>query len=233
MKLTNVKHKLGIETVNDTGVWIRSTRTLRHLIGVLGMLLPLLLMIFNSKCDNPIESISHYYYTTSGTFFVVILSLVAIFLIIYTKDFFLSSIAGVCALFVVFFPTSQLTADCSIVILEGSSLREGFHYASAVVFLVILAIMTLFKFTKPDTEEQQQEITEVPYKNLYVICGVVMIVALAVMGLRFLSNYVSALNAFAGFYDANTLTFWMETVALEAFGLAWLVKGRFSLGENR
>ena len=76
-----------IHDSTDTGVWIRSTRSLRQLIGVLGMALPILLIVFSDCKDIPLESISHYYYTRAGDFFTVILSLIGIFLIFYTKDF--------------------------------------------------------------------------------------------------------------------------------------------------
>ena len=39
--------------------------------------------------------------------------------------------------------------------------------------------------------------------------------------------------AFAGFYDANDLTFWMETVSVEAFGIAWIVKGEIVLKDKK
>ena len=85
---TKFEKTIGINNAEDSGVWIKNTRTLRQLIGILGMALPILLIIFGGDCENePLESISHYYYTSSGTFFTVILSLVGVFLIIYTKNF--------------------------------------------------------------------------------------------------------------------------------------------------
>ncbi|MGC6431740.1 MAG: hypothetical protein ACON5F_11920 [Jejuia sp.] len=222
---TKFQKTLRINNNADHGVWIRSTRTLRQLIGVLGMLLPILLFVFTPKCDNPLESISHYYYVRSGVFLIVVLSLIGIFLIIYTKDFMLSSIAGICALFVVFFPTDQL-GDCSITTIPHSDARVWFHYGSAAVFLVILAFMSIFKFTKPDDEEALMH-KGVKFKGLYVFCGVLMLLALLLVGLKALGNIMPA--NFIKFYDDNSLTFWMEVVALEAFGIAWLVRGSVSV----
>ena len=44
---------------------------------------------------------------------------------------------------------------------------------------------------------------------------------------------LALLVAFLGFlevippayYDAHNLTFWMEAIAIEAFGISWLIKG--------
>ena len=225
-----LEKKLGLKGSQDHGVWIKSARTLRHLIGVLGVLLPLIIVIFSPDCIHPLESISHYYYVKSAPFLITILSLIGIFLIIYTKDFILSSVAGICALFVVFFPTTQLIDNCSIVDFPRSnneSLRIGFHYASAAVFLVILAFMCIFRFTKPDFEEVKVSKTKIKYKWIYITCGILMLLALFLVGLRTLGDIMP--EAFIDFYDANKLTFWMETVAVEAFGVAWLVRGRESV----
>jgi hypothetical protein len=188
--------------------------------------LPVILIIFSPGCDNPIESISHYYYARSGTVLTVILSLVGVFLILYTKDFVLSSTAGIFALCVVFFPTSQLTDSCSVVKIPGNGLREGFHYFSAVVFLVILTVMTLFHFTKLDEEQRIMGQEKVKYKWLFQLCGVFMTLALAIVAFRLLGNLMpETLKWFIDFYDTNSFTFWMEVVSLEAFGIAWLFKG--------
>ncbi|WP_299365448.1 hypothetical protein [Winogradskyella sp.] len=220
--------KLGLHGSDDYGAWIKGTRTLRQLIGYLGMLLPVFLITFSNKCDElPLESISHYFYTRSNSFFIVILSLVGIFLIIYTKDFILSSIAGICALCVVFFPTDPLLDRCCIVDIPGNNCREGFHYLSAAIFLVILAYMCIRKFTKLDKEEIDMRHDKVKYKLFYKICGYMMLLSLAIIGLKFLSSkfFPDSFEGFIEFYDENQLTFWMELVALEFFGLAWLVKG--------
>lgn len=53
MKLQQrIKQKLRVEDECGNGVWIKSTRTLRQLIGVLGMLLPVLLYVFSFYCSS-------------------------------------------------------------------------------------------------------------------------------------------------------------------------------------
>lgn len=232
-KQSAFEKSLGIKDDNDYGVWIKSSRTLRHLIGVLGVLLPIILVIFSPTCKHPLESISHYYYVKSAPFLIAILSLIGVFLIIYTKNFMWSSIAGIGALFVVFFPTSQLYDPCCVVSLPynpNEGLRVGFHYFSAAVFLTILAFMSIIQFPKADSEEIHMKKTRAKYKWLYIFCGIIMLMALATVGIRGLLG--ERTNGFTEFYDLYNLTFWMEVVALEAFGISWLVRGRETVKQS-
>lgn len=230
---TNIEKALNIHGEDDNGVWIKSTRTLRQLIGVLGMLLPLFLFVFTPNCNNPLESISHYYYVRSGVFLIVVLTLIGIFLIIYTKNFMLSSLAGICALFVVFFPTNQPSDVCSITFIPYDKYRVVFHYVSAAIFLAILAFMSIVSFPKLDDEEKHIHKTKVKYKWLYKLSGFVMLIAILIIGLRFSDSYLpDVFDGFFKFYDKNNLTFWMEVVALEAFGISWLVRGRMSAKQS-
>ena len=59
---------------------------LRNLIGISGMLLPIVLTLFTPKGeqDKVMEhSISEYYYTKNGDLFVVLLSVIGVFLLTY------------------------------------------------------------------------------------------------------------------------------------------------------
>ena len=59
---------------------------LRNLIGISGMLLPIVLTLFTPKgeLDKVMEhSISEYYYTKNGDLFVVLLSVIGVFLLTY------------------------------------------------------------------------------------------------------------------------------------------------------
>lgn len=60
--------------------------TLRILVGLLGVFLPLIIWLFvlvDTGHTKPISSISHYYYTKGGSAFVITMSLLAVFLMIY------------------------------------------------------------------------------------------------------------------------------------------------------
>lgn len=57
---------------------------------------------------------------------------------------------------------------------------------------------------------------------IYTICGIVMIASLLVILVSWLTGYGKS----SGF---DSLTFWMEVVAVEFFGLSWLTKSELFL----
>lgn len=218
-------------------LWLTNGYTLRKLIGILGMSLPVLLWLFlavESGWWSPLESISHYYYTRAGSIFTIIVSLLAIFLIVYKgddrADFYLSSVAGLFALCVLIFPTSNLAAACldpdkpyAVTYIEPSGshkFREFFHYLSAAVFLLCLAGMSLLVFTRTPVPLEQRGRNKRIRNRIYITCGFIMVLALLV---AFVGGYLGIIPEDT--YDRYRLTFWMETVAIEAFGFSWLVKG--------
>src|SRR5688572_4555111 len=219
-----------IDNSDPNEILVTQQNTLRKLIGVLGILLPVFLyifLLFDIGYAKPLESISHYYFTRVSGIFVITVSLLAIFLIIYKGkeriDFIFSTIAGLSALLLLLFPTSNIdpNSDCSacaVTNLKQSDFRVTFHYIASAIFLLSLAFMSLFVFTKSDKPKplrtEQKNIRNVFYR----ILGIVMIAALII---AFLGKFLAESN------DpvlGNSLTFWMETVAVECFGLSWLIK---------
>ncbi len=163
--------------------------------------------------------------------------IVVFFLMIYKYkkpiDFYLSFLAGIAALSLLMFPTSNIVEKCielcdnyTIAFIEYNEFRINFHYISATVFLVILNYMCFFLFTRKN--EQEIVVTEQKKKRniVYYICGSLMSLALLVMFLKLINKFPE------DFYINNNLTFWMETLALEAFGFSWLVKGEFILKDK-
>ena len=93
---TKIDNALQLDFEHDDGIWIKSGKTLRRLIGILGISLPIVLVLVSLTffdLNSPLESISHYYYTRAGAVFTTILSLIAIFLMVYSGyksiDFYL------------------------------------------------------------------------------------------------------------------------------------------------
>ena len=216
----------------NNDIWLTSQQTLRKLIGVLGVLLPVLLfltLLIDSGFDRPLFSLSHYYFTRASSIFVMVVSLLAIFLLIYKGqeriDFILSTIAGIFALCVVIFPTSNISRLCnderfkySITIMKNSMFRMGLHYVSASIFLLALACMSIFVFTKSDKAPAERSRNKKIRNRIYRVCGVVMILAILVM----LSNVVGIISNEV--FSKYSLVFWMEVIAIEAFGISWLTK---------
>lgn len=228
---------------DENRILLTHQKALRQLIGVLGMLLPLLLwlfLLFDNGHSQPLESISHYYFTRSSGIFTIIVSLLAIFLLVYRGkepvDFYLSFAAGIFALCLLLFPTDNLTSfNCNIpcgdqgsgfhdsfaiAVVKNSVFRPRFHYISAAIFLSCLAAMSLFLFTKSDkTKTSRKKIRN----GFYIFFGSVMVAAIAVIALRFANQ--DHWTRFNTFYNAHHLTFWLETAAVESFGISWLIKG--------
>lgn len=222
-------------------IWLTNTYTLRKVIGILGMLLPLLLILFmwvDNGLTQPLESISHYYYTRVSGIFTSTLSILAIFLMIYKGneriDLIFSFIAGIGALLVVFFPTGNISDDCcvtlcscspdtryiSVSILPRSEFREAVHYIAAAVFLLCLAFMSIFLFTKSNKSVARRGEMKIIRNRIYRTCGVIMIAAIAII---FIGGFLGLIPE--DFYKDHQLTFWMEAVAVESFGFSWLIKG--------
>ncbi len=93
---------------------IISYLALRRLIGLCGFLLPVFLVFATVREQGKITvlpSISDYYYTSRGDFFVVLMSVIGVFLLTYkgycTRERLWSSLAGICALLVAFNPTAH------------------------------------------------------------------------------------------------------------------------------
>lgn len=214
-------------------IWIESSYTLRIMIGVLGMLLPIFLWLFLLLATDRLEvlpSISHYYFTRVDGIFMIIIGLLAMFLIFYKGkeriDFYTSLIAGISALIVLLFPTDALTLthpDANVfysnTVLPDSNFRENLHYLAAALFIGSLAFMSLKVFTLSNKPKGERGKMKNIRNTIYKICGIIMILAMVVIA----GKLVGIIDA--DLYDNNNLTFWMETIAVEAFGFSWLVKG--------
>lgn len=198
--------------------------TLRKAIGILGMLLPAMLLLGTftiGKCTHVQDSISHYYYTVMGDVFVGTLCAVALFLIFYKGydryDNIATNIAGAFALGAAFFATTNNPdAGCTIRTLPDLPWRTTVHYASAALFFTTLAFISFFLFTKSKGIITRRKKTR---NTIYRTCGIVMMVALALIVAFKFSPWMQQL--FMGWH----LVFWLEWLALIAFGTSWLVKG--------
>ncbi|WP_228520824.1 hypothetical protein [Flavobacterium sp. HJJ] len=232
-KESGLNSLLKIDYEDDNKIWLTNSLTLRKIIGIMGMALPLLLfgvLYLDNGLQYPLESISHYYYTRAGSIFVIVLSLLAFFLIVYKgkepADFYISLSAGIFALLAVLFPTSNITDICgdpakkyAVTILPVSNFRMYFHYTMAALFFICLSYMCFFLFTKSNMEPSKRGSKKILRNRIYRICAVLMFLAILV-------PFAGLLKIIPSYYFSKyPLTFWMETLAVESFGFAWLVKG--------
>lgn len=214
-------------------------QTLRQLIGWLGILLPAALLagnFFIRHCTAVQGSISHYYYTITGQWLVGILFAVAMFLISYNgytrADNIATSVAGFAAVLIAVFPTNMqhlvpqpMQADaCLLFTLPEHNLRNAVHYAGAAIFFLTLAFNAIFLFTKSSGPKTSEKKTR---NKLFIACGIIMLLALVLIALYgFFGTRFSALE------KAHPV-FWLEWLALAAFGLSWLVKGQLILKDEQ
>ncbi len=208
-------------------------RRIRKVIGYLGFSLPVALVLlsllpfFKTGIQ---DSISSYYYTNFREIFTGILCAVSLFLICYKgtrnriiwrNDSLLTNIAGIMALLIAFFPTNPLSWDEKIYTIAPWDLQwlGWLHYFFAATFFLILANISINVFTIG-----QQANTDIPVSMLnenyiYRICGWTIIICVILIPACKITNL----------FRCSTLVF--EAIALLAFGITWLIKGR-ALGET-
>lgn len=185
---------------------------LRRIIGVLGMILPLVLLIWGFAlcgCGRIEDSISDYYGLRARDGLVGVLFTIAWFLFTYQGYERRDNVAGhlgcLFALGVALFPNS------------GASWEKAVHFTSAAGFFLVLFFFSYYLFTKtgPTGVMTRQK----RWRNrVYRTCGVAILICIGLIGLY----HVLPLNESLA---AIKPVFWLESMALWAFGFSWLVKG--------
>lgn len=195
-------------------------RALRLLVGVIALTLP---MIVSLLADGPsLGSISGSYYTDARDVFVGLLFVVGAFLWAYKghtplQDN-LSTVAAIAAFGVALFPTACIVDPSSSIYFEcASELSSKLHYGSAAVLFVILAIFC-FVFFRIDT--QNKTVKEQRRSKIYLYCGWSMVISM-------LTIIAAKIPSFAGVFSGFAVVYWAETAALSAFGIAWIVAGKY------
>ncbi len=212
--------------------------TIRKLIGVLGILFPLILVIGSftiGKCNTIQPSISDYYHTNMRDVFVAYVCILSLFLIAYKGydliDNIVSSLAGISGFIVVLFPTAlklqagNVIMQCNIFCtLSTPGWVNVLHLISAGIFILCLCYFSLFLFTKSTAIPTPQKLLR---DRWYLACGYIMFVCICLLIVFFaLPDSISTPLL------KYKPVFWLETIAFIAFGLSWLVKGEFLLKDQ-
>ncbi|MCW3114542.1 MAG: hypothetical protein JWR18_2938 [Segetibacter sp.] len=210
---------------------IISYLNLRKFVGILGVALPFVSIVGTyifSDCRTLLPSISQYYYSVMGDFFVGTLCGVAIFLFSYkgynTWDKVLTNVAGVCAVASAFFPT-HINRDyilCYSTDRDVTNFSDITHTITSGLFFISLAAISIFLFTKSKgvmTAEKKMR------NKIYRVCGYTMIAAILLIGLY----RIPAIHVYFERYKPTVI---LETLALIAFGFSWLTKGEFLLKDE-
>lgn len=226
-----------------------SYKLLRNIVGLLGMSLPIIVIVgaYFLSGLGPLDSISAYYHSVMRDFFVGVLFITGALLITYNPedypdgyiDNIASIAAGIFAIGIAIFPADLKKTICTksactpeeicitFEILGVSIKASTLHTASAVGFLVILALFSLLLFTKSGGRDDVEWTPKKIRYYIYIVCGSVMAAALVLMLIYFFLRC-----KFPELQPLN-LIFWLEFVALLFFGFSWLTKGQFFFADKK
>ena len=212
--------------------FVVSYLTLRKMIGWVGLLMPITVrlgaLIFEHIRTT--DSISAYYYTGMRDVFVSTLVLVGVLLACYLtparRDNVSATVAGLAAIGIGLFPMDPTFA--AEILREYPGMGEskcyinrgflGFHFLFVSTFFALSFYLVYFRFaalTPPRPTKQK-----LMRNKTYRVCGLAMLLAFIVIGLLAVTSKGRSI-------------FWPETVAVVAFAVAWLVKGRTVLKDRQ
>jgi hypothetical protein len=199
--------------------YVRSYVFTRFAIGVLGVLLPLVLVLLEPALFDgqpaPRGSLSAYYYSGVREIFVGGLWAIGVFLFVYkfldlSWESVLSSLAGVAAVLVAIFPTERPGDGIPLTPFQmklGEDTVTTIHYASATAFIALLVPIVLF-FARDEGRRGHRH-----WQGFHTVSAAFIL-------------FGAALAAFAGITggpDKGVL--YGEWIAIWAFGASWLTKG--------
>lgn len=198
--------------------------TLRKAVGILGILLPFVvslgaLLIFKTPLQG---SISAYYYTGTGNIFVGSLWAIGFFFFSYRgyeRDEIAGKMAWIFAVGASLFPTAPACESCNY-----SHIAADLHWVFAALLFLTLSYFSLCLFTKtnPDRPPTRRKLQR---NKVYRVCGCTMLASILLVPVSLLPDVAAAI----GKYDP---VFWLEAIAIVAFGLSWLTKGEAILGDQ-
>lgn len=194
---------------------VASYRTLREALGWLGFTLPPIVIVGQALVMQGAMrgSLSAYYFTGMRNWFVGSLCAMAVFLACYEgydrRENRLTNVAGLSAIGVAFCPTTPPGALTTADVVLGKV-----HLASAAVLFVCLAGMCL-EFARLKAASIHLTPERRLKNRIYRSCAAVMVAAIAAMAVL---GPTQALSAYRPIL-------WLESLAIMAFGLSWIVKG--------
>ncbi len=188
---------------------------LRILIGATGILLPLLLFVGNLIANYSLEiefSVSDYYDNgTAGDILVGVLFVLGFFLMTYKgydkTDSITANLGCVFALGVALFPTTS-----------SNNLVHILHFVFAILLFSVFIFFSIYLFRKSEPGKNCSKQKDKRNK-VYFACGIIMILCIAGIALSML--------VFPDTSAKYKLVFWLESVALIAFGFSWIIKAEF------
>ena len=215
---------------NNTGnerSLVFSYLALRKTIGLLGIALPFVvslgaLILFQTGLQS---SISAYYHTEMGDVFVGTLFAVGFFMLSYKgydrRDDIAGDLACVFLVGVALFPTTPDDAATS-----GARLVGVVHLAFSALSFLTLMYFSLYLFTKTDPEKSPSR-RKLQRNRVYKASGYTIGVCILLI-----AAYYLLLNGVASPLKEYRPVFWLEALALLAFGVSWFTKGEAILKDE-
>ena len=198
---------------------VHSYLFLRRAMGILGLALPAVLIVGKYLIQGGplLDSISDYVYSDMRGVLIGTMAALGVFLFSYRGygwvDDLTADVAAVGAIGVALFPTTPFTGQPS----SAAQAVGLVHIISASIFFAALIIFCLFLFTRSDSVRPTGR--KRARNIVYIACGVIMLGCLITIGI------VEWLLHVGG------LVLWLESAAVMAFGVAWLVKGETILAD--
>jgi hypothetical protein len=223
----------------QNSILVISYLNLRKAIGIIGVALPFVLAFgqillhalkIQSSLHSPVieSSISSYYYTDMRNIFVGSMCAIGVFLMSYRGYDWRDAIAGrfafVCAIGVALFPTSPLPPAFPPAT-PDQKLIGGVHLTFAALLFLTLAYrfsLKLFTETDPNKTPTRQKLKR---NVVYRVSGYIMLACIALIA-------VAALPPIRAMVERFAPRFWLEAIAIVAFGVSWLTKGEAILKDQ-
>lgn len=205
---------------------------LRKIVGVMALCLPLVLAVGKVLVGSPglESSISGYYYSEMRNIFVGSMCVIGLFLAACRgydrRDAIAGTFAGVCAIGLALFPTGP----------DGAEQARGYvfhhwhipvgwiHLAFAAALFLTVAYFCLFLFTL--TTANGMTHCKRIRNRVYRACGYTI---LACITLCIITKFLEGAPWLNGLHPI----FWFESIAVMAFGLAWLTKSEVFLKDQQ
>lgn len=198
---------------------------LRKAVGIIGFALPFVLALGKILLQGHgiQSSISGYYYTDMRNVFVGSLCAIGVFLMSTRgydrKDEIAGILACVFAVGVALFPTAPDVGATSQDKLIGKA-----HLSFATLLFLTFAYFSLVLFTKTASDKSPTP-RKLQRNTVYRVCGYTILASILLIVVVLLPSVNSLV-------EGLTPVFWLESVAVVAFGVSWLVKGETILKDQ-
>lgn len=202
---------------------VDSWKNLKRAVGILGMALPILCLVGGSAFGGVAvqNSISHYYHTNMRDVLVGLLGCAAVMFMTYTGygwlDNLVSWLIGIAGAGVVVFPcpTYPQVDDAPVGVFQlGQAASGPIHFGFAIAFFLLLALNAIFLFRVGAKKIGDRKRVR---NAIYLASGLAIVASLVVLAVLWF--------AARAYFESSSIALVFETVMLEAFGVAWLVKG--------